>query len=604
MKFLGAIDESKDIINKEFVDSTLKSYQPLITDSSKLAYSLISGVPSISISGTSVSLGGSITQSALRTALGLGSNAYTSTAYLPLSGGAIDSAASSYPLAVNTTKNNAEIGIILKNNGNSVSQVGWYIGAGTRLYDYASNSQIRIYEGIPYFNDGYIWHSGNFTPSNYLPLTGGTLSGSTAYTLTIKRIGDKPLIAFNQGDDLCGFLGITNQSQPVFVSNNGSTEYIIHSSNIGSYNAGSATKLQTARTIWGQSFDGTGNIGGKLIINNNTDICGKATDGTAMSVLHITAGNNLSIGLDVAAKGYDTYISGNNIYLRYGTSRTTGFILNSSGNVTIGSSDLASTNHKLYVNGTGQVSDRFYFGEFAWFNRGKGGVYYTGNSISWHDSSDKYASTLLSFGDKSVTINQPTTVQGSIRTIGEIKINVSDTPYDRMRFVVNASSAYIQASNANGSSPSDGQLYISGNGMYSLKDFEVRATTSTFKGNILATGGVTMYSQRSLKNIVDERGLSLEELSVIKPTRYTWKDTRDNRLHIGGIADDVQKVLPEVIYKTGEDDTLTMDYGNAAFAIASSLIKPVSEHERRIKALEDENERLKKEIEILKWNIA
>lgn len=34
--------------------------------------------------------------------------------------------------------------------------------------------------------------------------------------------------------------------------------------NIGVYNAGSATKLQTARTIWGQSFDGTGNVSGNM----------------------------------------------------------------------------------------------------------------------------------------------------------------------------------------------------------------------------------------------------------------------------------------------------------------------------------------------------
>lgn len=38
--------------------------------------------------------------------------------------------------------------------------------------------------------------------------------------------------------------------------------------NIGSYNAGSATKLQTARTIWGQSFDGTGNVDGILTLHH------------------------------------------------------------------------------------------------------------------------------------------------------------------------------------------------------------------------------------------------------------------------------------------------------------------------------------------------
>ena len=34
-------------------------------------------------------------------------------------------------------------------------------------------------------------------------------------------------------------------------------------------NVASATKLQTPRTIWGQSFDGTGNVNGTIYINNN-----------------------------------------------------------------------------------------------------------------------------------------------------------------------------------------------------------------------------------------------------------------------------------------------------------------------------------------------
>jgi hypothetical protein len=34
-------------------------------------------------------------------------------------------------------------------------------------------------------------------------------------------------------------------------------------------NASSATKLQTARTIWGNSFDGSANIGGTLTPDGN-----------------------------------------------------------------------------------------------------------------------------------------------------------------------------------------------------------------------------------------------------------------------------------------------------------------------------------------------
>ena len=44
---------------------------------------------------------------------------------------------------------------------------------------------------------------------------------------------------------------------------------LINGTNISNLNVASATKLQTARTIWGQSFDGTGNVNGTIYINNS-----------------------------------------------------------------------------------------------------------------------------------------------------------------------------------------------------------------------------------------------------------------------------------------------------------------------------------------------
>lgn len=46
-------------------------------------------------------------------------------------------------------------------------------------------------------------------------------------------------------------------------------DLLINGTNIYNLNVASATKLQTPRTIWGQSFDGTNNIDGTLTINNS-----------------------------------------------------------------------------------------------------------------------------------------------------------------------------------------------------------------------------------------------------------------------------------------------------------------------------------------------
>lgn len=49
---------------------------------------------------------------------------------------------------------------------------------------------------------------------------------------------------------------------------------LLNGTNIYNSNVASATKLQTARTIWGQSFDGTGNVNGTIYINNTNSTNG------------------------------------------------------------------------------------------------------------------------------------------------------------------------------------------------------------------------------------------------------------------------------------------------------------------------------------------
>lgn len=120
--------------------------------------------------------------------------------------------------------------------------------------------------------------------------------------------------------------------------------------------ASNATKLQTARTIWGQSFDGTRNVNGSLTIDNNAALSWKNTDGTSLLMAQFTNNNTFAIGYDAAVQGYNTYVYGGNLFFHVGTSRTKALNINSSGNVTIGSSDLASTNYKLYVDGDSNIN--------------------------------------------------------------------------------------------------------------------------------------------------------------------------------------------------------------------------------------------------------
>lgn len=93
-------------------------------------------------------------------------------------------------------------------------------------------------------------------------------------------------------------------------------------------NIATATKLATARTIWGQAFDGSANVSGNMTgvgnvamsgvlnLDNNRGVTVKDTEGESLGVLNFNTTNDLHFGYYTANKGYNTYIAGNNVIVR------------------------------------------------------------------------------------------------------------------------------------------------------------------------------------------------------------------------------------------------------------------------------------------------
>lgn len=109
-------------------------------------------------------------------------------------------------------------------------------------------------------------------------------------------------------------------------------------------NIATATKLATARTIWGQAFDGSANISGNMTnvdhiyMNNSHTIYVKDTNGNNLDSFRFSSTNNLHIGYDLAAKGYNTYINSNEIYFRTSANNVERMRITSDGKVGIGTS--------------------------------------------------------------------------------------------------------------------------------------------------------------------------------------------------------------------------------------------------------------------------
>lgn len=107
-------------------------------------------------------------------------------------------------------------------------------------------------------------------------------------------------------------------------------------------NIATATKLATARTIWGQAFDGSANVRGNIsdvdnvYMNNNRSLYIKDTNGKNLSALLINDQNGFYLGFGAGSNGYFSCLDGNIILFRTATSHIERMRITSDGKVGIG----------------------------------------------------------------------------------------------------------------------------------------------------------------------------------------------------------------------------------------------------------------------------
>lgn len=137
-------------------------------------------------------------------------------------------------------------------------------------------------------------------------------------------------------------------------------------------NAPSATKLQTARTLWGQSFNGSGNVSGNMT--------GVGSINTYLSTIWGSGNARLNIAGTVANTDFiHLYVDGN------GNNNRPLVLQNSYGNVGIGTT---APGYKLDVNGTARVSSLIIGDITLSYDAANGGLHVSGGGL--------YADTYLS----------------------------------------------------------------------------------------------------------------------------------------------------------------------------------------------------------------
>ena len=327
-------------------------------------------------------------------------------------------------------------------------------------------------------------------------------------------------------------------------------------------NVASATKLATARTIWGQSFDGTGNIDGTLTITNSGSddphiistvnkwfhIVSKyklvlyAGDykSNQIDAINILSNHNVGIGVDPS---YKLHVAGD-IY----------------------SSDRVIANNSV-------LSNKLYSSTTPNINTPNKCIEIAGNTIrEYHlETNSSPFHSAITLGDLSLRLSAYSSID--ISAMGEITLSSTQEFTIKYRYA---------------------KFTVKQNGSeYTWSMDSIKAN-----GNILATGGITAYSSSDIRLKQDLR--KLDYFGIIKAMGgtfgFAWK--KDNTRSIGWIAQHVlcNPHLKDIV-ETDEKGYYKINYWSPKLiATAFGAIEQVGDEVSRLKArvvfLESEVQRL------------
>ena len=130
-------------------------------------------------------------------------------------------------------------------------------------------------------------------------------------------------------------------------------------------------------------------------------------------------------------------------------------------------------------------------------------------------------------------------------------------------------------------------------------DGVIFASTGIFSNGYVSARGQNTSSDARLKRNFNAFELALHEIAGAPSVTFDWM--RDGKKDVGSIAQYWQGINP-MLTPEGPDGFLTLQYGKTALLASISIAKRVKSHEERIRRLEKENEELRAELKLLRFN--
>lgn len=308
-------------------------------------------------------------------------------------------------------------------------------------------------------------------------------------------------------------------------------------------NVYSATKLQTPRSLWGQTFDGTGDVNGTIHVNSG---------GIYPIILRNSGGSECSIDYQCSGEHFVAGVFPDRFFIwRENGGEIASFLSN--GNVGIGTT--STSGKKLYINGDIGVNGTIYLETLSGGNE---------RDLLYQQIAD----------DDLFRIRC-----GGLSNQGWVEIATADDGSEPI---------YVRQYKGRFESIARTLTLLDGSG------------NTICPGNLLTYGGITMYSDLRKKNVLNSIIVPLDVMANADLFDYIFKKDEKCKVRVGTSAQYWNVFLPQVT-DTDNEGFFTMSYDVLAttcvLSIAkhfqSFLIEDFNNHETRIEFLERENKELK-----------
>ena len=334
-------------------------------------------------------------------------------------------------------------------------------------------------------------------------------------------------------------------------------------------NVASATKLQTARTIWGQSFDGSSNVDGDFTQTKGGSYGGPY--GGQNFYIYNKVTSDVPERYGVLRWAFDDYAAFRRLDIISKDFEVTNTIISflHNGNVGIGTTN---PSQKLHIVGN------------IWTSADIGAgakIHAFGN--------------LIANGMAGIGIENPTT-----------KLHVLESStHNAAKFETYAAQSVLTITKRDGISWALG-VGIKDNGDsfgWWTTTGQRCAASIDVSGNFWVNGGITMYSDQRKKTILNHVELSLKQIAEAPLIEHYYNSDDKKTTHVGSIAQ-YWASMNDWFCKLDSEGFYTMEIQNAALASAISIARELDRYEtktdksikklkKRISELEDEVERLK-----------